>query len=172
MRDEPMDAPLPDSFSEESYYSRSLKSELEEKEKYDSYSDEDWVKQWAEYVKAQVSYARDGIKKRNEERAKYEKMLEKVRKYVPPTPEHVNFANFMESQILESIQYDCNLEYYQESLKELENLTWEEYKNTMLECNKSSLEYARENLEKMKDSSKKVNDWILQLKESVAKVQD
>lgn len=50
------------------------------------------------------------------QKAAYERMLEMVKAYVPPSPAHQEHANFMIEQITTSIQHDCvnMLPYYQE----------------------------------------------------------
>lgn len=170
MRDDPMDAPIPDSFPVSSYGQECLARALEEKEKYDFYTNEDWIAQFQEYKKKQFEYAEKTILQKLETREKYEKMLEKVRKYVPPTEDHVNYAQFLESQIVESIEWDCRMDYYEDLILELKFQHWREYKEEMIEGNLGDIERAEKYLEGDKDRGEDRSDWIRQLKESVAKV--
>ncbi len=171
MRDEPMDAPLPDSFPISNYSQERLERALKEKEKYDSYTNEDWIGEFKEYKKEQFTYAEKTILKKLKTREKYENMLQKVRKYVPPTSDHVNYANFLESQIVESIESDCSMDYYEDLVLELKFQHWHEYKEEMIEGNLGDIKRAKKYLEEDEDRGEDRSDWIRQLKESVAKVE-
>ena len=172
MRDDPMDAPIPDSFPVSNYDQERLTSALAEKEKYDFYADEDWIAEFKEYKKKQIKYAEKAILEKLETREKYEIMLEKVRKYVPPTEDHVNYAQFLESQIVESIQWDCGLDYYEDLILELKFQHWREYKEEMVKGNLKDIERVKGYLGEDRERADDRGDWIRQLKESVAKVQD
>lgn len=44
---------------------------------------------------------------RQTKRQRYEAMLEKVRAWIPPTPQHAEMHSFMASQLISSIDFDC-----------------------------------------------------------------
>ena len=109
MRDEPIDAPIPDEFKVDAYYQKDYE---EAKAAYENFiqnppTDEELEKSYARYVQKET----DRAQKANEERAlgrkRYEAMLTKVLKWEPPTPEHVNLKDFMIGQLKDSIDFDC-----------------------------------------------------------------
>lgn len=53
------------------------------------------------------------LQEKAELRAAYETMLEKARKWTPPTDSHRGLREFMVSQIVESIRFDCGTSYYE-----------------------------------------------------------
>lgn len=109
----------------------------------------------------------DSIQKKKELEKKYDDMLAEVEKYTPPTPLHENYKNFMETQIKDSIDWDCDTSYYE---KELENLTldtggnWREKEITEL---KRSVEYNTNAHKEEVERAKERNEWLQQLKESL-----
>ena len=47
---------------------------------------------------------------------KYEQMVDKVKGWEPPTPNHVKLKDFMFKQIVDSIVFDCDTSYYTKAL--------------------------------------------------------
>lgn len=50
-------------------------------------------------------------KEREELRAKYEAMAEKVKAWEAPTPDHAEYKKFMLDQITESMRFDCSTQF-------------------------------------------------------------
>ena len=172
MRDDPMDASIPDEVEASSYYSENLKKALEKKEKYSLYRPEDWKRDFEEHREKQGDSYLKSIKDNLDLLEKYEIMLAKVRKYVPPTEDHVNYGKFLESQIVESIKFDGSIEYYEKYWKKLQMMHWREWKESILgELDRDIAYYQKQNAEEMARCEER-SEWIRQLKESVAKVED
>jgi hypothetical protein len=72
-------------------------------------SKEQLEKEYLEYVKEVNAQNEEFAKMKNDLRARYESMLEKVRKWVVPSASYQGVKDFMESQLLESIEVDCNI---------------------------------------------------------------
>lgn len=114
MRDEPMDAPIPERFETSDYHTRKLRELNEELAKLRIVSHEE--------AEAEVTKAFDTEKKSNSDeierkrglRGKYETMLAQVEAWKPPTPDHDGLKKFMVDQLIESISFDCNESYYEE----------------------------------------------------------
>lgn len=76
----------------------------------------------------------------------YEDMLEKVKAWVPPTPDHAALRTFMWTQIEQSIEFDCRGDYYSIPTVRLTGKVWERERHAELMRNVQhhEREYARE----------------------------
>jgi hypothetical protein len=110
MRDEPIDAPLPEQITVDSYYGKAVieaRSELEAllcltPEEIDRRAEADYSEALAEHERSR--------KERAALLGRYESMLAEVNAWTPPTPEHERLKAFMQEQITESIRFDCGRE--------------------------------------------------------------
>ena len=102
-------------------------------------------------------------KKSKELKKKYNKMLEKIEEWIPPTSDHIELKNFMKKQIEMSFS-DCEMLY---SEKDIIKLPLEQYK---YEQEKSLLDdldyYMKEWVKETKRTSDR-NLWIKQLRDSL-----
>lgn len=164
MRDEPSDAPIPESFEPDSYYQKSLEASQLELDRAMSMTADEIV------VEAEKSYlaAHENWTKRRADRAalraKYEAVLARVRAYVAPTPDHVGHKEFMEKQLVDSIAWDCS-DYYDDEPQRVAPAAWiadrlEDLRLDVARREKS----AREEVER----THKRNEWINALRGSVA----
>lgn len=64
------------------------------------------------------------LEDKRKQRKAYEAMLAKVNAWTPPTPEHVELQEFMRSQIVQSIDFDCGGSYDQEPTPRLTGEQW------------------------------------------------
>ena len=171
MRDEPMDAPIPDKFKKDSYYQKSLEKAQNQLKKYQSFTLNDWRGEFEAYQVKTVERYLEQIEKNKNLRQKYENMLAKVREYEAPSPDHVNYKKFMETQILESIEFDCMGDYYERELKELGRTHWREYKDQMLGGAERNISCYQEQIDKDEERGEDRNEWIRLLKESLESVE-
>lgn len=108
MRDQPSDAPIPDRFEPDVYYQKSLEAVQKELDTALAFSAEQVVLEAEKsYLEQHSSWTQRRVD-RADRRAKYESMLVSVRAYVAPTPDHVEYKAFMERQIVDSIEWDCD----------------------------------------------------------------
>jgi hypothetical protein len=110
IRDEPSDAPIPTEIKPSDYNLKALKKAQADLKKYES------MKLSEAKLLCQKQYD-DELKRIQESELKnaklktdYELMLSKVKKWIPPTPEHEGLKKFMIEQIETSIQWDCGHE--------------------------------------------------------------
>ena len=109
MRDEPLNAPIPEKFEPNHY-----KKEYEKaKAAYENFianppTDEDLEKQYNEYVATETERFKAMSADKNVKRRRYNAMLIKVLKWQPPTPEHEGLKQFMIDQLHDSIEWDCS----------------------------------------------------------------
>ena len=117
MRDDPMDAEIK-KYEVEPYYMNRLTETIAEKSRFLNLSKEEMINLWNDEFNSKYSnYCKCCIEK-VVLKSKYEKMLAKVKKFIPPTPDHINYKNFMIEQIQTSIDFDCSTDYMIEPKKE------------------------------------------------------
>lgn len=146
MRDDPLDAPLPEKIVPAPWYNdRVVACEAElinlrmvPRAARDSMAEKEWQKTEDRRL--------ERIKERTELRVAYEAMLEKVRAWQPPTPDHQGFKDFMEKQLVESIAWDCDTKYDAEPTPKLTGGEWYEKQEKWLlnEIHSAKQSYAEE----------------------------
>lgn len=115
MRDDPDSAKIPEKFEPSDYHPKEIKKaqamlaqlskmSLKQSQHAAQKSYED------ELTRRQLRISEDGIL-----RQKYNEMLNKVRAWQPPSPDHIEFKKFMIGQIEGSIKQDCSLLAYYRS---------------------------------------------------------
>lgn len=108
MRDSPSDAPIPERFEESAYYAESRDKAAAELAAFDAMSIEEKRLKHAEEERENVERNECYRREREALKAKYESMLAQVRGWTPPTSDHIEYKKFMESQIVQSIDFDCS----------------------------------------------------------------
>lgn len=167
MRDEPLDAPIPEEFEPCSYHKESLKKAQEEFELFNKKSQEELMQDFEDYKASEKEFVSKAIEEKNIYKARYESMLEKVRAYNPPSVDHYKFKEFMVSQLTDSISYDCNPIYYLEILEKVENL---DFKQWAIDKRKSLLydiQYHTNHDKEEEERTNSRNEWISKLRESL-----
>jgi hypothetical protein len=114
-----------------------------------------------------LEYYLKQIKERNDLKLKYESMLKQVREYIAPTTKHIEYKNFMESQIVSSIKWDCDIDYYENYIKKLVLLNSEDWKKEKLKSLFDDLEYHEEEYAKEQERKIQYEDWVKNLKVSL-----
>jgi hypothetical protein len=95
-------------------------------------------------------------------RERYESMLSSVRAWKPPTDEHKGLHEFMESQLTESIKFDCGYTGERPELK-----TPAEYKASRVSSLSWSLNYHMEQKAKSVERVAGRREWIEALRDSL-----
>ena len=109
MRDESMDAPIPEEFKPGDYHSKKLVSLKDDLSKLESISAED-AKDLAEReYQENLKNHQDFISKKQELAKKYNVLLEQAQAWEPPTPEHIGLKDFMVKQLQQSLDFDCDI---------------------------------------------------------------
>jgi len=107
MREEPNDAEVPDEFKPDPWY---MEDYIKSKKRYDEMlllTDNEWKEAFGKYREDVLSSYADSCRKQEEQRARYQGMLDKVMYWEPPTPDHIGLKEFMVDQITSSIDSDC-----------------------------------------------------------------
>lgn len=102
------------------------------------------------------------------QRAAYDAMLAKVQAWTPPTSDHAGLHNFMATQIIESIRFDCDGDYYD---KPTERMTGEQWAAKERERLTRDVAYhEREHAAEVKRAADRTA-WVSALRDSLSKAE-
>ena len=168
MRDEPMDAPIPDKFEPSQYNNEALaeaRKELAEIKplgvaECDRRAGDDYKEELATRQKRKVE------KSLHEQR--YKMMLARVRNWTPPTDDHQEMAKFMVEQLEESIKHDCWTDAKWETYNpEPVRLTGREWKSQKIAQLQERIVRDTKHQEEEDERTASRNEWLAALRESL-----
>lgn len=107
MRDDPIDAEIPEEFIPAPYYQESLNKNIARLEEILGWTYEEYTHQWHLAAVAYEESKQEINTKRLQEHERYELMLHQVNGWTPPSDDHIKFKKFMQDQLTESIKFDC-----------------------------------------------------------------
>jgi hypothetical protein len=111
MRDDPQNAPIPDVIEPSDYSQKRLEQTHVEMDRLLALSARQIADEAEQDFREELRRHAERMQKAAELRMKYEAMLACVRAWDAPTPDHNEFKAFMESQIVQSIDFDCDTSY-------------------------------------------------------------
>lgn len=161
MRDDPLDAPIPDEFKPSEHYAERVAEARKDLAALELLSDVE-IRECADrdYAKAMKSW-RDCCDEKNVTRARYKAMLVQVRDWTPPTPDHEGLRDFMLTQLTESIQWDCTI--YDEPKRQ----TADEWLASRRQCLERDVAYyAQSEAEEIERAAQRTK-WVRALRESL-----
>ncbi|MDE2099564.1 MAG: hypothetical protein KGL39_20090 [Patescibacteria group bacterium] len=161
MRDDPMDAPIPDKFEEDGYYAKRVAEGLKELGDVQAMTDGEANQAAVQaYQNARKSRA-DYLQRQETEAERINAMLAKVRAWTPPTPDHQEMKKFMIDQLTISLPGD-----YAPAIPELlDGPTWRQRKIDELA---KSVAYSKVEREKEIERAKSRTQWVKDLRASLA----
>ena len=164
MRDLPSSTPIPDEFKVEPYYQDKILETQKQIERYLNFKYEDWFELWDKDFEQKESRRIDSLNKNIKLLDNYNKMLDKVKVWKAPSKEHLGLKEFMINQIEESIDFDCDVDYYN---KPTAKVSIDVFKSeTMAKLYKDLEYYTKNNEEDIKRVSQR-SLWVKQLRESL-----
>jgi hypothetical protein len=166
MRDERMDAPIPERFEPSDYNAKKL-SEAEQRLAWlrqipAQEAEREAKREYDEDVKRNAK----GIQKAIDLRNKYQAMIADVVAWNPPTSEHIGLKNFMLQQLHESLRYDADESYYRDHAPVL--LSAEAWKAQQIEKCLRDIDYHKKAAAEEVDRTEQRNLWIADLRKSLA----
>lgn len=165
MRDCPLNTPIPERFEPSDYHIKQQQLAEGEVRRLREMSDsEAEIEAQRDFEKACVDNARQ-IEKANNLRRKYEAMLKQVKAWNPPTKEHTGLKNFMIDQIVDSIKFDCGVDYYEQSQPQC--LTGADWRKKKLGAAIDNYNYHKNGYLKEVKRVESRNQWVKELKESL-----
>lgn len=133
--------------------------------------DDELVSERKTEIEASIQSMLKSVDEKNFNKTKLEKMLLEAQRYEPPTEEHVGIKRFMIEQLSETIKHDCDIEYYESRIielnLELQNISAEKIRKNMIESAQESLEYANKRYKEEIEGCKKANLWVKYFVESI-----
>ena len=168
MRDDSMDATIPEKFEASSYHTDQLEKAVADVARIKAWDDTEADSQsQLAYDRAQREY--EGLLAgKAAMRERYETMLAQVKAWTPPTSEHRDLKDFMVKQLEESIRYDCSTDY----LPVPECLTGAAYKEQRLHSARRNVSYHTEHGEADKKRAEERTAWVRALRQSLTESSD
>lgn len=163
MRDDPSDAVIPETFEPSDYNAKALVQAREELGRLQAMT----VDQQAAACQAkndeELAYWERREVERAEQRARYEIMLAKVRAWSPPTTDHIGLKEFMEKQLIESIDFDCGHKWERPEPK-----TRSAWYEAALAAAKRNVEYHIAENKKEIARARSRTEWVASLRRSLS----
>lgn len=95
-------------------------------------------------------------------------MLSKVRRWTPPSKDHEGIKDFMESQLIDSLDFDCRHVYVENIIPKDEWIQKQANRTDLIE----SMKYNLEQYNKAVVAAEKDTQWLKTFSESIKKVTD
>ncbi|KVP76881.1 hypothetical protein WJ94_15830 [Burkholderia ubonensis] len=164
LRDDPR-APIPERFEPDTYYQKRLEEVHATLERISAWTPDQIAAEYRREFDSSMAEYQARVDAATALRAKYDTMLAQVRAWQPPTPDHIAYKEIMESQIVESIKFDCCIGYDRAPLPQ-EPAAWHaewiaDLKATVARCE-----------QQQRDEVKRANDrtlWVKAIRDSFAK---
>ncbi len=163
MRDDPMDAPIPEAFEPSSYYKESLDKAIADWNELKSRTDDELRVMWHKAHVDALAYHAKSTASNHKERSRYEAMLANVEAWQPPSDDHEGLKKFMREQLTESIWFDCHV---REAAPV--QIPFEQWKQARFDADRRSIEYLRKSWDDEVERTNSRNLWLKQLRESLS----
>jgi hypothetical protein len=161
MRDDPIDAPIPEEFKPDTYYDERLAEDMKRLAEVRAMSDAEcgWaaIAEHDDAVSRRAKYITD----KDAEAARLNAMLAKVQAWNPPTPDHSEMKSFMIQQLEVSMPGD----YVPANPVLLDGLTWR--MQTIERLTEAAVRH-QEEIRKENDRAAGRTEWLRQLRQSLA----
>lgn len=164
MRDDPMDAEIPEKFEPSPYYKNALADAHAEFARLRDMSPEEQLA-YGEKAKADtIAKEIEWLARDTEENVRLQMMEARVKEWEPPTPEHVELKNFMLQQ-LDISKRDTG--YIKRYLAEAQAKEPMQYYRDALAKAERSIKYHTEEMAKEQERMEGRTEWVRQLRESL-----
>lgn len=166
MRDDPMDAPIPEEFKPSPYYLERINQAKTRLGTLRMMNDKEKFEEGQRLRNKKLESVNEWAKKESAENERIDRMEQEVLRWSPPSQDHVEFKNFMLDQLRISRN---NTEYIQRRIAEVESKSPLVFFADAISEALRSIEYGEKELEKELERTNGRNEWIRQLRESVPK---
>ena len=106
MRDDPWDAQIR-KYEPSDYYLKEVEKSEKELARLIAMSFDEVKKEWDDFVNEELAKTEKHNKERDALRIRYQRMIDEVKAWTPPTPDHQGLKNFMLEQLTDSMEHDC-----------------------------------------------------------------
>ncbi len=167
MRDEPFDAPIPESFAPSDYHPKKIAEAEVELARINELTNEDLTAASREEFKKQHAHYTKMIDSAKAARNRMNAMLAKVVQWGSPSSDHDGLKKFMLEQLRSTIDFDGDGSFYEKELLNLRQLSAIEYKHKQITKALKDIEYHhKEHVEEVTRTENR-NIWIKQLRDSL-----
>lgn len=169
MRDDPLDAPVPQRFEPSSYYPEALAETRGRVAALEAMTSRERVAEGGRLKAEAVALYERMIAERRAENEKYAAMTARVRDWQPPSPDHENLKAFMLEQLSISTE---GTEYYEQALAEAQTKAPGAHFADALSDARRRLKHLEDDERKDRERTEERNRWIEALRQSVPPVAD
>lgn len=120
----------------------------------------------SEYSKETIKGNEDRLKENEALKNRYNAMLSKVRRWTPPSKEYEGVKDFMESQLIDSLDFDCRQVYVENIIPKDKWIQKQTNRTDLIE----SMKYNLEQYNKSVVAAEKDTLWLKTFSESIKKV--
>lgn len=118
------------------------------------------------YVNGVIKSNEDRVKENEALKNRYNAMLSKVRSWIPPSEDYKGIKDFMESQLIESLDFDCRHVYVENIIPKDKWIQEQANRTDLIE----SMKYNLEHYNKSVVAAEKDTQWLKTFSESIKKV--
>lgn len=165
MRDEPMDAEIPEAFEVPTYYAEQVTKHEAKLHKLRSMSPAEAQAACQASHRAELRAWASRCDDRAMKLVRYQSMLQQVEAWAVPTLEHIELRDFMAEQIATSVKYDCE-PWSGEQMPVLQR--WPDWLRQQIAKAEWDVAYYRENRAKEVARMKSRNEWLSALRGSLS----
>jgi hypothetical protein len=164
MRDDPLDAPIPDKFEVPPYHADQLRLAQQQASELANMSEEQRIEYGSRIKKEEIESREASIAKNNATNAKIAAMARQVEAWTPPTSEHEDLKAFMLEQLRASLESNDYLEERLDQVKRQSPLgLWHGAHSQAL---RSIVYHAKENEDAYARAAKRTT-WVRELRRSL-----
>ena len=167
MRDDPMDAPIPDEFKPSDYNAKRLIEINAALDEIEALPEAECQARADKEYQDRLNDLRKSIDEAFDLKGKYETMLSQVKAWIPPSADHKGLKDFMIQQITDSISFDSHIDYYEKEISELRPISGKEWKHKSLAKLVHEKIYNEDEHQKEISRTAGRNTWVRQLRDSL-----
>lgn len=159
---------IPDKICPSDYYKKKYEEAKAEYEKHlaSPKTKEELEAEYLSYVNDVIKGNEDRLKENVALKNRYNAMLSKVRRWTPPSKEYEGVKDFMESQLIDSLDFDCSHVYVENIIPKDEWIQKQTNRTDLIE----SMKYNLEQYNKSVVAAEKDTKWLKTFSESIKKV--
>lgn len=168
MRDDPMDAPIPDKFDASHYHDEALETAKAELGKLEAMSIRERLAYGDKQKAAELARLTENLHKQGSNKLRLERMAKAVTEWQPPTPDHAEMKSFMLQQIKDTIKFDGDTDYHDRRLAEISAMPPSKFYLDARDAAARTISYHTTGAEKERARAAERTKWVQDLKLSLA----
>jgi hypothetical protein len=167
LRDEPLDAPIPDNIGDSSYYEKALAGAIAKRDELAAMTPEQAAEHGRQLREQDIQRLNKTIAEHIVIRDRLAVMVKQVKGWLPPTKDHDGLKKFMLQQ-LETSSSDGDPSYFEKALAGAKERSAEDYHLAEVRQAEQDIEYYRKKAAEDDARNKERREWISALRQSLA----